>query len=236
MTLRQAWDENAEKWINWARKPGHDSYWRFHGRRFLELVPPPGRLTLDVGCGEGRLGRDLRSRGHNVVGVDSSPTLAAAAATYDPSIRVVVGDASALPFDSGRADLVVAFMSLQDVDDLESAVAEIGRVLEPGGRLCMAIVHPINSAGRFESGTPENSLRFVISGAYLDEFAYVDEIDRDGLPMTFHSRHRTIESYSRELERSGFFLNALREVTEEDPEDKWFRVPLFLHISATKSP
>jgi hypothetical protein len=60
VTLRQAWDDQAENWLRWARTPGHDSYWRFHGRRFLELIPEPGRLTIDVGAGEGRLSRDLR--------------------------------------------------------------------------------------------------------------------------------------------------------------------------------
>src|SRR5262245_13024757 len=70
--LRDTWEHNAEAWIRWAREPGHDSYWRFHRDRFLELVPAPGRLTLDIGCGEGRLSRDLAALGHEVVGIDSS--------------------------------------------------------------------------------------------------------------------------------------------------------------------
>ena len=78
MTLRNAWEENAPDWVRWAREPGHDSYWRFHRERFLALLPEPGRLTLDVGCGEGRVTRDLRELGHNAVGVDSSETMLAA--------------------------------------------------------------------------------------------------------------------------------------------------------------
>jgi hypothetical protein len=53
-SLREAWEANAEAWVRWARAPGHDSYRQLHGRRFFELVPPAGRLTLDIGCGEGR--------------------------------------------------------------------------------------------------------------------------------------------------------------------------------------
>src|SRR5262249_18057390 len=68
--LRQAWERHAEDWIRWAREPGHDSYWLFHRDRFLELVPPPGNLTLDLGCGEGRLSRDLAARGHRILGID----------------------------------------------------------------------------------------------------------------------------------------------------------------------
>ena len=70
MNLRAAWEAEAPNWIRWAREPGHDSYWRFHREAFLESLPAPGRLTLDVGCGEGRVTRDLRDLGHRVVGVD----------------------------------------------------------------------------------------------------------------------------------------------------------------------
>jgi hypothetical protein len=68
--LQRAWDQQAPSFIAWARKPNHDSYWRFHRDQFLPLVPSPGRRTLDLGCGEGRLSRDLETRGHRVVGLD----------------------------------------------------------------------------------------------------------------------------------------------------------------------
>lgn len=55
MGLREAWESEAANWVAWARKPGHDSYWTFHRDAFLELLPAPRGLTLDIGCGEGRL-------------------------------------------------------------------------------------------------------------------------------------------------------------------------------------
>ncbi len=79
MSLSEAWEEHARDWITWVRKPGHDSYDRYHRDQFLPLVPLPGRRTLDVGCGEGRLTRHLASLGHRIVGIDASPTLVAAA-------------------------------------------------------------------------------------------------------------------------------------------------------------
>src|SRR6266511_3959286 len=145
MKLRNAWEKNAPDWVRWAREPGHDSYWRFHRERFLALLPEPGRLTVDVGCSEGRVTRDLRELGHKAVGVDSSETMLAAAREADPGGDYVLADAAALPFPDGHADLVVAFMSLMDVDDMPGSVGELARVVEPGGRLALAVVHPINS-------------------------------------------------------------------------------------------
>jgi SAM-dependent methyltransferase len=63
MELGDFWERQAEDWVRWAREPGHDSYWHFHRDRFLELLPAPGRLTVDVGCGEGRLSRHLKEFG-----------------------------------------------------------------------------------------------------------------------------------------------------------------------------
>ena len=51
MSLRDAWDAQAEQWAVWARAPGHDSYWRFHRDRFLELLPDAiGGPILDLGA------------------------------------------------------------------------------------------------------------------------------------------------------------------------------------------
>jgi ubiquinone/menaquinone biosynthesis C-methylase UbiE len=127
MDLRDSWETCAAQWITWARTPGHDSYWRFHRDQFLALLPPPGRLTVDVGCGEGRLTRHLKSIGHNMVGVDGSASLVAAARELDPSADVRMADAASLPLVDHSADLAIAFMSLQDIDDMPTAVCEIAR-------------------------------------------------------------------------------------------------------------
>jgi ubiquinone/menaquinone biosynthesis C-methylase UbiE len=147
-SLRRAWEVQAEAWAAWARTPGHDHFfWRYNLPRFLELVPEPGVLTVDVGCGEGRVGRILMARGHRVVALDSAATLARLAATHADPQTAVVADAAALPLRDAVADLAVAFMSLQDVDDLDLSIHEAGRVLRRGGRLCMAILHPLSTAG-----------------------------------------------------------------------------------------
>jgi SAM-dependent methyltransferase len=236
--LREPWEANAERWIAWARTPGHDSYWRFHRDQFLELLPPPGRLAVDLGCGEGRLPRDLKARGYAVVGVEASPTLARAAREADPSTEVLCADAAAVPLPDGCADLALAFMSLHDMDDPAAAVREASRLLEPGGRFCVAIVHPLNSAGRFEGDEPDSP--FTIRDAYLSRHRYADSAARDGLEMTFESAHRPLEDYVGWLADAGFLVERLREPAMPDgafvePRGvRWQRVPLFLHLRAVR--
>jgi SAM-dependent methyltransferase len=236
--LATAWEAHAPAFIAWARRPGFDSYWRFHRDQFLELLPTPGRRTLDLGCGEGRVSRDLKELGHSMVAVDASPTMVAAAREADPELDVQVADAASLPFVDGTFDLVAAFMSLQDIDDLGGAVREAARVLEPDGRLCLAVVHPLASAGAFE-GDDEDS-PFVIRGSYLGRSYYEDHIVREGLEMTFVSEHRPIHAYVDALAEAGLLVERLGETHVPDEavtqprSRRWQRLPLFLHIRALK--
>jgi SAM-dependent methyltransferase len=231
VTLRDKWEERSSDWIRWASTPGHDHYfWRVNLPTLLSLLPAPGRLTLDIGCGEGRMGRELISRGHRVVGIESSPTLARAALSGDPAVDVHVADAAAMPLADGAADLVVASMSLMNMDDLPAVIAEIARVLEPGGRFCFSIVHPFNS------------WRQAGGGSYFDERDYAVPFERAGLHMEFHDHHRPLASYVRALEAGGFHLETMRE---PHPGDDHLRdhpdaasrrdTPLFLHMRTVKS-
>jgi SAM-dependent methyltransferase len=236
--LGDGWDRHAQEWIAWSRTPGLDTYDEFHRDQFLPLVPPPGRLTVDVGCGEGRVSRDLRATGHRVLAVDLSLTMTSAAASHptDP-VPAVVADATSLPLRAGAADCAVAFMSLHDIDDMPAAVAESARILAIGGHLVMAIVHPINTAGQFVGVKGDPDRPFVISGSYLHPLRYVETFARDdGLNMTFHGEHRPIQAYTEALAEAGFVIERLREVTDPDPERAWQRIPLFLSIVAVRQP
>jgi SAM-dependent methyltransferase len=234
MELSDFWEGQAERWMRWAREPGHDSYWRFHRDRFLELVPPPGRLTVDVGCGEGRLARDLKALGHTVLAVDRSPAMIGYAREADPELDVRQADAAALPLDDGTADLVISFMSLMNTDDLEGAVQEASRVLSHGGLYCIAITHPVNTAGAFTSREP--AAPFMIEGSYFERTQKEVAVEREGLEMTFLDAHRPLEDYFRALEAAELKVDRLRELGDDgDPEDsRWQRLPLFLHIRAVR--
>ena len=233
--LRDKWDEHANEWIAWVRDPGQpDSYWRFHRERFLSLVPPPGRFTLDVGCGEGRVGRDLQKAGHTVIGVDWSATMCKAATTHSETpTRAVVGDVARLPIADASVDCAIAFMSLHDIDNMPGAIAEIARVLQDGKQLALAIVHPMYSNGRFSApGTPDCD--FVITRSYFTPELCVSQDGQDGTKMTFFREHRPLEDYAKALKVADFVIEQLHEVTEADKDNPRHRIPMFLDILATR--
>jgi SAM-dependent methyltransferase len=226
--LHERWEREAAAWARWARTPGHDAWhWRLNWPAFLDLLPAPGRLTLDLGCGEGRGGIALRERGHRLIGADAAPTLAGLARETGAYEHVYLADAAALPLGDGAVDLVVAYMSLHDMDDLAGVLSEVGRVLEPGGRLCAAIVHPFASA-HLGSGaeTP-----------YFQVGLYTDVVERDGLEMAFHGIHRPLQDYVVALRDAGMVIEDLREPSPADDHVKAFadlakarRRPPFLHL------
>jgi SAM-dependent methyltransferase len=233
LPLGEGWDRHALEWIAWSRSPGFDSYDKFHRDVFLPLIPTPGRLTIDIGCGEGRVSRDLRAMGHRVLAVDLSLTMSRAAATHPASsVHAIVADAARLPLAAGAADCAVAFMSLHDIDHMPDAIAEIARVLASGGRLVLATVHPINSAGRFVGFKGDRDRPFVISGSYFRPERYVDAFARDGLTMTFYGEHRPLQAYTEALAEAGFVIERLRESTDPDPGRAWQRIPMFVQIVA----
>jgi SAM-dependent methyltransferase len=220
--MRSAWDAEAANWVRWARTPEHDHFfWRLGLPALLELIGEPGRRTLDLACGEGRLSRVLAARGHALVGVEGSPALAAAAREAAPEIEVLDADAAAIPLEDGAVDLVVCSMALLNFDDLGAAVREIARVLEPGGRFCFTTVHPMTS---LKGGDD-----------YFAERTYEETRTRGGLTMTFADRHRPLGAYAAALEGAGLLLQALREpvpdaehIAREPSVERWTRRPVFL--------
>jgi SAM-dependent methyltransferase len=220
------WERQAERWAAWAREPDFDAYWHWSGPPFFELLPAPGRRTLELGCGEGRVTRDLKARGYEVIAVDAAPTLVRLAREADRAGEYRVADAAKLPFGGGSFDLVVAFNSLMDIDDMPGAVEEAARVLEPGGRFCVCITHPMRDAGRFLSNTRD--ARFVIEGSYFGKRRFELCVTRGNLHVDFRGWAYPLEDYMRAFEHAGFLIQSLREPPDDRP------IPNFLLVRALK--
>lgn len=217
-TLRNTWESEAADWIAWARSPElDDDFWQFHLPHFLNLLPTPGTLTVDMGCGEGRLGRILTRSGYRVIGFDTALPLVRAAAAHPEGHPVAVADAARLPVREGLADLVVAFMCLHDFDDLRGAIREAARILTPDGRLCIALLHPLVTS--------------KLAGAYDVEQRYEQAVAKPGHRMTYHGFHRPLATYAAALESAGFLIEALREPVKTTTERD--TVP-FLHLRCVR--
>lgn len=91
-----------------------------------------GEQILDLGCGDGQLTHRILATGANVVGLDSSPQMAAAARAL--GIDVTVGSAEAIPFESASFDAVFSNAALHWVHDHDATLSGVKRVLKPGGR------------------------------------------------------------------------------------------------------
>jgi demethylmenaquinone methyltransferase/2-methoxy-6-polyprenyl-1,4-benzoquinol methylase len=98
----------------------------------------PGARALDLACGTGDLAFLAASRGASVVGLDFTPRMIELARLKPEarSVRWVIGDMGKLPVASSRFDLITTGYGLRNVPDLRTALAEMYRVLAPGGRLC----------------------------------------------------------------------------------------------------
>lgn len=179
--------------------------------------------------------RDLVQTGHHAVGVDLSTVLAQAVTTHPEAAgEIVVADAGSLPFPDAVADCVIAFMSLQDIERFEHAVMEAGRVVTRRGHFVLAITHPLNTAGTFAPAPMDRDRPFVIRESWFERRRLIREADRNGYSMTFELEHRPLQVYTDALAAAGFLIERIQEVGEPDPEDKWSRIPLFLHVRALR--
>jgi SAM-dependent methyltransferase len=101
----------------------------------------PTGVAVDAACGTGRYAEYLAARGHQVIGVDSSPDMLARARTRVPQADFRSGDLRALPLADDSADIIVCGLALNHVPALAPVMGEFARVLRPGGHLVISDGH-----------------------------------------------------------------------------------------------
>jgi len=132
------WNASAEAWIRFVDE-GDTNRTHLLDPVMLEVCGRvSGRRVLDIGCGEGRFCRMLKPRGARTVGIDRTPRLVEEAKKRDPKGDYEVADAEKLPFPEGSFDWCVSYIALVDIKDYRRAIAEMARVLKPGGRVAFA--------------------------------------------------------------------------------------------------
>jgi len=169
-----------------------------------------GRRVLEIGCGSAPCARWLRAAGADVVALDVSAGMLARAAELNAATGLAVpllqADAGALPLADGSVDITCsAFGGLPFVADVEGALAEVARVLRPGGRFVASVNHPMRWP--FPDSPDPDDLRIVSS--YFDRTPYVETDDRGGTVYVEH--HRTVGDWVRAVVGAGIALEDLLE-------------------------
>ena len=172
-----------------------------------------GRTILDAGCGSGPLAVTLRDRGARLTGFDSSPAMVALARQrLGPGSTVVVADlAEPLPFGSESFDDVVASLVLHYLEDWSGPLAELRRVLRPGGRLIVAVNHPV--------------IRPVVypDEDYFATSSYSEDYTFDGHTVDLTFWHRPLHAMTDAFTQAGFRISVISEppFSPDTPRELW---------------
>lgn len=150
------WERSAAAWIadmgesgDFSRSQILDAPMLARVRHYLETSGADRREALDIGCGEGRFCRMMAELGLRTTGIEPTPSLRLAAQTRHPEGRYLAARAEDLPFEPACFDLVVSYLTLIDIDGIEAAIAEMARVLRPGGQLLIANLNSFATAGEW---------------------------------------------------------------------------------------
>lgn len=217
---RTWWDDNAEEYyvdhgaflgddrLVWGPE-GHDEEQVRHLGDPGDLV---GRRVLEIGAGAAQGSRWVRAQGGQVVATDLSGgmlrrgrALDARAAAGEP-VPLLQCDARRLPLADASVDLVFsAYGVLPFVADPQVVLDECARVLRPGGRVVLAMTHPI----RWTMPDDPGPRGLQVTQSYFDTTPYVEEDEHGRVVYTEH--HATVGMRVRQVLRAGLDLTDLIE-------------------------
>jgi len=204
------WEANAAWWAEGFTEGADPEY----TEQILPLAADHlagARRILDVGCGEGQVARLAAGLAgvERVVGVDPTWAQLELAARRGGGVALARSDAGRLPFPRSSFDAVVACLVLEHVADVDGALAEVGRVLAPGGRFVLMLNHPLLQAPG--SGWIDDTIlgeQYWRIGPYLVEDHAVEEVAKDvWIPFI----HRPLSRYLNGLADAGMVLTRMEE-------------------------
>ena len=161
-----------------------------------------GRHVLDVGCGSGPLSAALLAKGAVVTGFDASPAMVELARQrLGGRVALHVADlGQPLPFADGAFDDVVVSLVLHYLRDWTAPLAELRRVLKPGGRLMLSVNHPTV----YKVFYPDADYFAVTQ--YSEDYTL-----KDGQSMVLTYWHRPLHAMTDAFTKAGFRLTVISE-------------------------
>ncbi|WP_275466660.1 class I SAM-dependent methyltransferase [Streptomyces noursei] len=182
------------------------------------------RRILDAGCGSGTLSAALRDRGAVVTGIDASAGMLALARRRlgDDAALHVVDLRDCLPFADGAFDDVVASLVLHYLEDWGPTLAELRRVLKPGGRLIASVDHPF-VAYTIQDPRPD----YFANTSYTFDWTF----NGQSAPMKFW--RKPLHTMTDAFTTAGFRLSAIGEPQPDPAARELF--PDAFHDLSTKT-
>ena len=166
--------------------------------------------VLDVGAGEGQVARLAAATGADtVVGIDPTWAQLEAARDRGGGPSYARAEAGRLPFLDGAFDVVLACLVFEHIEDPDSALAEVGRVLTPGGRFLFFLNHPLlqtPGSGWIDDHILEEQYWRI--GPYLVEDASLEEVEK-GVFIPFV--HRPLSRYVNAMAAAGLAITRMEE-------------------------
>ncbi|MCB1015574.1 MAG: class I SAM-dependent methyltransferase, partial [Acidimicrobiales bacterium] len=170
------------------------------------------RTVLDVGTGEGQVARLAVAGGAaRVLGVDPTDAQVAEAGRRGGGPGYARAGADALPVASGTVDAVVACLVFEHIEAVDAAIAEVARVLAPGGRFLFFLNHPLlqtPSSGWIDDQILDPPEQYWRIGPYLVEDRTVEQVE-NGVFIPFI--HRPLSRYVNALAANGLVVTRMEE-------------------------
>ena len=169
------------------------------------------RRVLDIGTGDGQLARRGADLGAVVVGIDPTWNQVTVARQRGGGPVYASGGAASLPFPDLSFDTVVACLVFEHIEAADQAIAEVGRVLEPGGRFLFFLNHPLlqtPDSGWIDDQVLDPPEQYWRIGAYLREDATIEEVQK-GVFIPFI--HRPLHRYVNALAANGLLVTHMEE-------------------------
>jgi SAM-dependent methyltransferase len=225
------WEGNADEWTRLARRGYDISRDLVNSPAFFKMLPEVrGLFGFDLGCGEGHNTRQLADRGARLVALDIARGMVGPAQAEERAhprgIVYVRGSGLSLPFSARAFDFVTAFMSLMDMPDHPRVLAEVQRVLKPGGFFQLSMTHPCFQTPLSQWLLDDNGKRrAMVCGDYWRELdGEIEEwtfgaARRDGLtPKNFRIPRftHTLETWLNMFLDAGFVLERFCEPTVDE--------------------
>jgi SAM-dependent methyltransferase len=168
--------------------------------------------VLDIGCGEGQITRlAARLGARRAVGIDPTTAQLDEAVARGGGPVYARADAAALPFADARFDAAVACLVFEHIRAVDDAIAEVARVLRPGGRFAFFLNHPLlqtPSSGWIDDQVLDPPEQYWRIGPYLVEDETLEEVEK-GIFIPFI--HRPLSRYVNALSANGLVIQHMDE-------------------------